>query len=299
MKDPSWFAAFTGGQVLQNEELKKHTTFKIGGPADVFIVPENIAALALAVRLCRENDVPYFLLGKGSNVLFGDKGFRGAVISTEKLCRYALLDGDRIEAEAGADLKDVCEFALANGLTGLEFACGIPGSVGGATFMNAGAYDGELKNIVASVTVLLPDNSHCEISQNDMDFGYRKSLVQREHHVALRTVFQLQKGSTDDIAAKMADLTEKREAKQPLETPSAGSTFKRPEGHFAGKLIMDAGLRGYSIGGARVSEKHCGFVVNKGDATAADVLTLIAHVRETVHAASGVWLEPEVRLIGE
>jgi len=292
-------AAFSGGQVLLHEDLKKHTTFRIGGPADWFVVPKNADALASAARICVEENMPYFLLGKGSNVLFGDKGFRGVVISTKMLCGYTLLAGNRIHAEVGAELKDVCAFAQTNGLSGLEFACGIPGSVGGAVFMNAGAYDGEIQNVVATVTVLRPDGSRCEISQDDMAFGYRQSLVQSEKSIALDVIFQLEASTQEGIAAKMADLQEKRESKQPLEMASAGSTFKRPEGHFAGKLIMDAGLRGHSIGGAQVSEKHCGFVINKGNATAADVLALIAHVQETVQRHSGVWLEPEVRLIGE
>ena len=296
---PNWLDAFEGGQVLLSEPLHMHTTFKIGGPADIFIVPADAAALAQAVRLCRENDMQFFLLGKGSNVLFSDKGFRGAVISTERLRRVEACCDGGVYAEAGAELKDVCDFALSLGLEGLEFACGIPGSVGGATFMNAGAYDGELRQVVESVTVLLPNGSQYDVSQSDMRFGYRQSRLQAEESIALATVFRLSPGDKAEIAAKMKDLTQKRTSKQPLEDASAGSTFKRPEGYFAGKLIMDAGLRGHRIGGAQVSEKHCGFVINAGGATAAEVLALIEHIRHTVHEQSGVWLEAEVRLIGE
>ena len=282
-----------------NEPLSAHTTFQIGGPADVYIEPNDADALAQSVCLCRENNVPYFLLGKGSNVLFGDNGFRGAVVSTARLFGCHVLEGQRIYAEAGAELKDVCDLALAHGLSGLEFACGIPGSVGGATFMNAGAYDGEIRNVVSYVAVLLPDGSRCEVSHVDMGFGYRKSILQKDGYTALATVFQLVPGDKAAIKAKMDELAEKRETKQPLAMASAGSTFKRPEGHFAGKLIMEAGLCGYAVGGAQVSELHCGFVVNTGGATAADVLALIEHIRETVHRKSGVWLKPEVCLIGE
>jgi len=298
MSLPNWLVGFRG-QVRTNEILAQHTTFCIGGAADWFLVPDDAEALAQVYNALVKEQVPTFVLGKGSNVLFGDKGFRGAVLSTEKLSAIRLLDGGRILAEAGAELKDVCAFALAHGLTGLEFACGIPGSVGGALYMNAGAYDGEMSSVVESVTVLRTDGSINEISRNDMRFGYRTSLVQCEGGTILAGTIKLQHGEQALIFTKMDDFNTRRAEKQPLTIPSAGSTFKRPEGHFAGKLIMDAGLRGFSIGGAQVSELHCGFVVNKGGATAVDVLALIAHIRQTVHSRFGVWLEPEVRLIGE
>ena len=298
MTAPDFLQAFDGA-VLPDEPLAKHTTFRVGGASDWFLVPNNADALVSAYLSCTEQGIPAFLLGMGSNVLFGDRGFRGVVLSTERLTSIRLHNDTQVYAEAGASLKDVCVFARDNGLSGLEFACGIPGSIGGAVYMNAGAYDGEMKNCVYAVSVLRADGSQIEISQCDMDFGYRTSLVQREGGIILGAVFQLERGDKDKIASKMSELDTSRAAKQPLELPSAGSTFKRPEGYFAGKLIMDAGLRGFSVGGARVSEKHCGFVVNTGNATAADILNLIEHVRQTVHAQFGVWLEPEIRLIGE
>jgi len=298
MCNPSWLVDFRG-QTLPNEPLSKHTSFRIGGSVDWFLVPDDAAEFMRIFDICITENIPVFVLGKGSNVLFGDKGFRGVVLSTDRLTAIHALSENRIYVESGAELKDVCAFAQSNSLTGLEFACGIPGSIGGAVYMNAGAYDGEMRNVVSCVSVLCEDGSRIEIAQDDMKFGYRTSCIQQEGGVILSATFQLEHCDKNEIAAKMADFDARRKEKQPLDMPSAGSTFKRPEGHFAGKLIMDAGLRGISIGGAQVSELHCGFVINKGGATAADVLALIEHVRQTVYAQSGVWLEPEVRLIGE
>jgi len=292
-------SAILGEPPKIGEEMKAHTTFQIGGKADFFAEPCDTDALVCAVRLCVETDTPYFILGEGSNVLFGDKGFRGAVLSTARLTRCAITADGFLLAECGAPLKDVCDFALAHSLTGLEFACGIPGSIGGAAFMNAGAYDGEMSRVIAYVTTLTPDGSVRQITAADMDFGYRQSVLQHEGYVALSIALCLQPGAQTAIQMRMRELTAQREEKQPLSMPSAGSTFKRPEGYFAGKLIMDAGLRGYRIGGAQVSEKHCGFVVNAGNATAADVLKLIKHVQDTVYHTSSVLLSPEVRLVGE
>ena len=284
-------------RVCLDEPMSKHTTFEVGGPADVFVVPADSKELATVLGACRRLDVPYFVLGKGSDLLVSDAGYRGVMISLEQLCGISA-EGEVLVCEAGAALVDVAERACELGLTGFEFACGIPGSVGGACFMNAGAYDGCMADVLESVDVLDPDGSRRTLGVDELDLGYRKSRVRNEGLVVLCARIRLATGDPIAIREKMDDLTRRREEKQPLEYGSAGSTFKRPEGYFAGKLIMDAGLKGYRVGNACVSKKHAGFVVNLGGANAADVRAVIAHVQEEVERQFGVRLEPEVRFLG-
>lgn len=287
------------GALLYNEPLRNHTTFRVGGEADAFLSVKNEEELKKALQLCREHNVPYFILGNGSNLLVSDTGFRGLVISIGKDLAQITLEGTRITAQAGALLSTVAQTAAKNGLTGMEFASGIPGSIGGAMVMNAGAYDGEMKMIVESVTILAEDGSIRAYSNEEMEFGYRTSRLKREKGIVLSVTVSLTEGDKTAIIEKMNDFAARRREKQPLEYPSAGSTFKRPEGMFAGKLIMDAGLRGYTVGGAQVSEKHCGFVINKDNASAEDIHTLIQNVQEKVREESGVTLEPEVIFVGD
>ena len=285
--------------VRLSEPMGEHTTFKVGGPADVFVEPQTTAQLICVLRACREAGTPYFLLGLGSDLLVGDKGFRGVMVACPAGLDGIEVSGSRITCQPGAAIAEVSRVAADHGLTGLEFACGIPGSVGGAVFMNAGAYDGCIADVLASATVLGPDGDVFDLPVSDLELGYRTSRVRTQGLVVLSATFALPAGDEAEIRAKMADLTERRESKQPLELPSAGSTFKRPEGHFAGKLITDAGLKGYQVGGAAVSTKHAGFVVNLGGATAADVRAVISHVQDEVERQFGVALEPEVRFVGE
>lgn len=280
-----------------NEPMSEHTTFGVGGPADVFVVPQSTQELVACVGACRKLQVPYFVLGKGSDLLVSDAGYRGVMIALDDL-RDIGQDGNVLVCEAGASLADVAERACELGLGGFEFACGIPGSVGGACFMNAGAYDGCMADVLESVDVLDTNDEVRTLGVEELDLGYRKSRVRTEGLVVLRARIALQPADASAVRAKMDDLTRRREEKQPLEYGSAGSTFKRPEGYFAGKLIMDSGLKGYRVGNACVSNKHAGFVVNLGDATAADVRAVIAHVQDEVERQFGVRLEPEVRFLG-
>ena len=285
--------------VLVNEPMASHTTFKIGGPADYFVMPETIEELAAVLKLCKEENMPYFILGNGSNLLVGDKGFRGVVIQLYKNFDGICLEGIKITAKAGAMLIRVAKEAGKAGLTGLEFASGIPGTVGGAMVMNAGAYGGEMKDVVTAVTVLTKEGEIKTLSGEEMNFRYRGSVVEDEGYIVLEAVMELKEGNLEEIQTRMEELSLQRRTKQPIEYPSAGSTFKRPEGYFAGKLIQDANLRGYQVGGAQVSEKHCGFVINAGGATAADVMQLMQDVSDKVEMQFGVALEPEVKRIGE
>ncbi len=285
--------------VMEQESMKKHTTFRIGGPADVFVVPDTVGKAAEVVRICKEQGVPYYILGNGSNLLVSDKGYRGVVVQIYKNLSAIEVEGDVVCAQAGAMLAAIAKRALASSLTGLEFASGIPGTLGGACVMNAGAYGGEMKDVLAEVTVLDENGNVRVVPAEELELGYRSSALSKNGWTALSARMQLARGDYEVIHARMEELKEKRTTKQPLDMPSAGSTFKRPEGYFAGKLIMDAGLRGFSVGGAQVSEKHCGFVVNAGDATAADVRGLIAEVVRRVKENSGVTLEPEVKMLGE
>lgn len=288
------------GNVFTSEDMSRHTSFKVGGCADVFVTAKNTEEAADIVRLLLAENIPYTVIGNGSNLLVTDNGYRGCIVCMGRGCDDITVDGTMITAGAGALLSKVANAAYENSLTGLEFASGIPGSVGGAIVMNAGAYGGEMKDVTVSVTMLDADSGEVVTLPADrMRFGYRTSIVKEHAYIVLEAKFNLTAGNRDEIKSCMDDLAQKRRSKQPLEFPSAGSTFKRPEGHFAGKLIEDAGLKGFSVGGAQVSEKHCGFVVNKGGATAGDVLELIDTVKQKVHEQSGVWLEPEVVILGE
>ncbi|WP_456111511.1 UDP-N-acetylmuramate dehydrogenase [Roseburia inulinivorans] len=287
-----------GSGIFMEEPMKKHTTFRVGGPADVLVQPDE-TALAAILALCRQYHVPYSFIGNGSNLLVGDKGIRGVVIEMTDPMGNIEVDGTKITAQAGAMLSKIANTAASNGLGGMEFAAGIPGSVGGAVVMNAGAYGGEMKDIIEKVYVLDENGAQLELDRDALDFGYRHSCILKKKYIVTKVVLELVPRDEAEIRSEMKELNEKRAEKQPLQYPSAGSTFKRPEGYFAGKLIMDAGLRGYQVGGAQVSEKHCGFVINKGDATAADICQLMRDVSDKVQAQFGVVLEPEVKMIGE
>lgn len=286
-------------RVLVNEPMAGHTTFRIGGPADYFIEAADAEEIRGAIDVCREEGLPWFVLGRGSNLLVGDRGFRGVVLSVYRAFQGIEIDHETVRVKAGTLLTTLTGKLLEEALTGMEFASGIPGTVGGAVMMNAGAYGGEMKDIVREVTVLTPEGEIRCLSAEEMKFGYRTSVVKEKEYIVLSAVLKLKKGNPEEIRAKMQELKAKRIEKQPLEYPSAGSTFKRPEGYFAGKLIMDAGLAGKRVGGAQVSEKHCGFVVNTKDATAADVRALMGQIQKTVEEKYGVRLEPEVRFLGE
>lgn len=284
--------------VLVNEPMSEHTTFKIGGPADLYVMPEDIDEVREVVALCRERDLPFFVMGCGSDLLVADAGYRGVVICLADGLTGVDVEDELVTCQAGVSLKEAAEMAYELSLTGLEFACGIPGSVGGACFMNAGAYGGAIADVLESVRVITPDGSIETIGVDDLALGYRTSRIRTDGLVVLSADFALHKGDQEQIRATMDDLTARRQEIQPLELPSAGSTFKRPEGYFAGKLIMDASLQGYQVGGAAVSTKHAGFVVNLGGATAADVHAVIEHVQDEVQRQFGVRLEPEVRFLG-
>lgn len=287
-----------GSRIFMEEPMKKHTTFRVGGPADVLVQPDE-TALAAVLGLCRQYHVSYSFIGNGSNLLVGDKGIRGVVIEMTEPMGNIEVHGTRITAQAGAMLSKIANTAASNGLGGMEFAAGIPGSVGGAVVMNAGAYGGEMKDIIERVYVLDENGAQLELDRDALDLGYRHSCIPEKKYIVTKVVLELVPRDEAEIRSEMKELNEKRAEKQPLQYPSAGSTFKRPEGYFAGKLIMDAGLRGYQVGGAQVSEKHCGFVINKGDATAADICQLMRDVSDKVQAQFGVVLEPEVKMIGE
>lgn len=286
-------------RVLVDEPMKKHTTFRVGGNADYFVMPQNAEEVKNIVALCKEADMPYYILGNGSNLLVGDKGYRGVIIQIYKEMNRIQIEGDRVKAQAGALLSRVGTATLEAELTGFEFAAGIPGTVGGAVVMNAGAYGGEMKDIIVNATVLTQDGDIITINKEDLELGYRTSVIAKKGYVVLEAEYQLQKGDKEAIRARMDELKVQRVTKQPLEYPSAGSTFKRPEGYFAGKLIQDAGLRGFQVGGAEVSEKHCGFVINKDQATAADIRELMRQVSDKVMQEFGVKLEPEVKTLGD
>ena len=283
--------------VLVAEPMSRHTTFEVGGPADLFVTPEDPDEVRDVLCAVREAGAPLFVLGRGSDLLVSDAGFRGVVVSLTEGLVGVSVDGTQMTCQAGVDLREASEMACELGLTGLEFACGIPGSVGGACFMNAGAYGGCVADVLSCLRVLTPAGDVRDLGADELDMGYRRSRVATEGLVVLSATFALARGDGGKIRATMDDLMERRRSKQPLELPSAGSTFKRPEGHFAGKLISDAGLRGWRSGGAAVSEKHAGFVVNLGGATAADVHAVIEHVQAEVERQFGVRLEPEVRFL--
>lgn len=285
--------------VIENEDMSRHTTFKTGGPASLFISPADISQLEKVVEVLRRISEDFFILGNGSNILVSDKGFDGAVISLKSFSDIELKGDNTVIAGAGTLNSAIASFARDNSLKGFEFAAGIPGTIGGAMIMNAGAYDGEMKQVTRAVTVLSPKGEVMVLDNSTMEFGYRTSAIKGRGYIVLSVELSFEKGDKQAISDKMAELAARRRDKQPLEFPSAGSTFKRPEGYFAGKLIEDAGLRGYSVGGAAVSDKHCGFVINKGGATSSDIYRLIQEVKEKVLEASGVELEPEVIMLGK
>ena len=286
-------------EILLDEPMSRHTTFRIGGPADVFVSPRDEKQTAEVLGAVRRSGLPFFILGNGSNLLVSDSGFRGVVIRIYRNMSDINVNGEEICAGAGALLSAIAAAARSAELTGFEFASGSPGTLGGAVVMNAGAYGGEMKDVLACARVLTPQGEIKTLALPELKLGYRTSIIKEEDLVVLSAVMRFEKGDAAAIRDKMQDLQQRRVTKQPLEFPSAGSTFKRPEGYFAGKLIEDAGLRGFAVGGAKVSDKHCGFVINADHATADDVMRLIQQVKGRVYESSGVRLEPEVRFLGD
>lgn len=291
-------ACLSAEKVKTGELMEKHTTFRIGGPADFFVLPENVQEVQNVIGFLKEKGQPYYILGNGSNLLVSDKGYRGTIVCLSRMNGIEEKDG-AIFAQAGALMSKIAAKALENSMAGFEFASGIPGSVGGAVVMNAGAYGGEMKDVIEEVTVLNEENEIVTMRNEELEFGYRTSVVMKRGYTVLSVKIRLEKGEKEKIKALMDELKERRTSKQPLEYPSAGSTFKRPEGYFAGKLIQDSGLSGFRVGGARISEKHSGFVINGGDATAEDVNSLMQQVSDKVYEKFGVRLEPEVKRLGE
>lgn len=284
---------------IEYEPMKNHTTFRIGGPARLFVTPEDAVMLRDVLGFCRDNNIETFILGNGSNLLVSDKGFDGVVIQIYKNFNSVNIFTNRVSVGAGTLLSEVSAQAYKHSLKGFEFASGIPGTIGGAVIMNAGAYGGEMRDVVTEVVVITKENEVRTLHKSEFDFGYRRSAMMDNGDLILSVGLELQYGNKEEIKALRDELNQKRASKQPLQYPSAGSTFKRPEGNFAGKLIMEAGFRGYSVGGAQVSEKHCGFVINTGNATAADVIELTKRIKEKVYAENNIMLELEVKLLGD
>ena len=285
--------------ILRDEPMCRHTTFRVGGPADYFVTPQSVEEIRGILAVCRKENVPYYIVGNGSNLLVSDKGYQGVVVQLYRNFGQIKVEDGRIHAQAGALLSGIAAAAREASLTGFEFAGGIPGTLGGAVVMNAGAYGGEMKDVLKEVTVLTPEGGVLTLQADELHMGYRTSVIKEAGYIVLEAVISLEKGDQEEIRSRMQELAGMRTSKQPLSYPSAGSTFKRPEGYFAGKLIMDSGLRGYQVGGAQVSEKHCGFVINTGNATAEDVKNLMSDVQRIVMEKFGVKLEPEVKLLGE
>ena len=286
-------------QIKPEEPMKNHVTFRVGGPADFFVTPKNYEELSGVVKCCAKYEMSCYIMGNGSNLLVSDQGYRGVVIQLFRQLNDIQCEGNVIRAQAGALLSAVANRALEEKLTGFEFAAGIPGTLGGACVMNAGAYGGEMKDVLKSVTVLTREGERITLQKNELELGYRTSIIAKKDYIVLEAEIELEVGDAEEIKAVMDDLKERRTTKQPLEYPSAGSTFKRPEGYFAGKLIQESGLQGFQVGGAQVSEKHCGFVINKDQATAADIAELIRQVQDRVEEKFGVRLETEVKRLGE
>lgn len=286
-------------QIKLEEPMKNHVTFRVGGPADFFVTPKNYEELSWVLKCCAKYEMPCYIMGNGSNLLVSDQGYRGVVIQLFRQLNDIQGEGNVIRAQAGALLSAVANRALEEKLTGFEFAAGIPGTLGGACVMNAGAYGGEMKDVLKSVTVLTREGERITLQKNELELGYRTSIIAKKNYIVLEAEIELEAGDAEEIKAVMDDLKERRTTKQPLEYPSAGSTFKRPEGYFAGKLIQESGLQGFQVGGAQVSEKHCGFVINKDQATAADIAELIRQVQDRVEEKFGVRLETEVKRLGE
>lgn len=285
------------GNILYNEPMSRHTTFRTGGPVSVFVEPFGEEELISLLKECNKHNIKFYIIGNGSNILVPDEGIDGMIIKINKGFDEIRVKDNIVKAQAGALLSKIAAYALNEALTGFEFAAGIPGSLGGAITMNAGAYGGEMKNVVKSVRIMDYNGNIYNKSTEEMDFSYRHSIISNNDYIVLEADFLLEKGNKDQIRETMNDLAYKRRTKQPLEYPSAGSTFKRPEGYFAGKLIMDAGFSGYCVGDAQVSQKHCGFIINKGKATTTDILRLIEEVKKGVYDKFGVMLEPEVMLL--
>lgn len=299
-KEIALFAENIGAQVIYDAPMKKYTSFKCGGNASVLIIPDSVDSLNKIIEFSYSKNVKPFIIGNGSNLLVTDKGINGVVIKIgSQLSKIELIDDTTIYCEAGASLKSLCMFALENSLSGLEFAYGIPGTLGGAVYMNAGAYGGEMKDVLYSVNHIDDNGKTGTLQKENLQLGYRHSAYTKNGFVITSAVMKLTKADKKDIKEAMDDKLQRRKDKQPLEYPSAGSTFKRPEGYFAGALIQDCGLKGYTVGGAQVSEKHAGFVINKGEATATDVITLIGDVQRIVYEKHGVMLETEVKIVGE
>lgn len=288
-----------GERVLFREPMNEHTTFRVGGEARCMVLVQSEEELARLICYFQQIEQEFFILGNGSNLLVGDKGYQGIIVKFGERMEQVRVDGIRVSAKAGALLSKVAAAAKEHCLTGMEFAAGIPGSIGGGIVMNAGAYGGEMKQIVKEVRVMDRNGEIMTLDNETMEFGYRTSIIKNRPFIVLEVVLELSEGKREDIAAKTEELAQLRRSRQPLEYPSAGSTFKRPEGHYAGKLIMEAGMRGYRIGGAQVSNKHCGFVVNMGNATAADIREVIEEVQEKVKERFGVSLEPEIVFLGD
>jgi UDP-N-acetylmuramate dehydrogenase len=287
------------GNIKIDEPMKMHTSFRVGGSADILVTPVSVSQLSEILKLCKRENVPILFMGNGTNLIVSDNGIRGVVIKIYDNINGCSVENDTIRAYGGILLSKLSSVALENGLTGLEFASGIPGTLGGAVAMNAGAYGGEMKDVVFETEYMDNDGELKVLRNEEHEFGYRTSFIQKQSGMVIRSVLKLRKGNKDDIKALMRDLTKRRQEKQPLDMPSAGSIFKRPEGYFAGKLIEDSGLRGYQIGGAQVSSKHCGFIVNTGNATARDIINLIKHVQATVKMKFGVEMQTEVKIVGE
>lgn len=285
--------------ILMDEPMKNHTSFKIGGPADLLLLPQNLEEIQKVIEICKIEEIPYFVMGNGSNLLVRDKGMRCVVIKIADNFNDVFIEGTSVVAKAGILLSTLSKKVLKKSLKGLEFASGIPGTLGGAITMNAGAYDGEMKDVVKGCKVLDEKGNVIELSLEELELGYRTSIIQKKGYIVLEVNLELEEGNYDEIKKNIDEFTKRRTTKQPLHLPSAGSTFKRPPGYFAGKLIQDASLKGAKIGGAQVSELHSGFIVNVGNATAEDVLNLIGYIQKTVLEKFGVELHPEVRIVGE
>ena len=290
---------FTAEKLIFGAPMSEYTSFKVGGPADLMVLPANPEEAKKAVLLCKANSFPYFIMGNGSNLVVKDSGVRGVIISLSKnFEKVELLDGLTLRADAGITLAKLAGFAAEHELSGLEFASGIPGTLGGAVYMNAGAYGGEMKDLIETVRIINEDGNEFAMDNSELAFDYRSSIFQKSSYIITSCRLKLRKGSREQIKAAMLELNARRKEKQPLELPSGGSTFKRPGGYYAAKLIEDAGLKGFTIGGAKVSEKHAGFIVNYNNAAAGDIIALMEHVKSEVYSAFGILLVPEVEIIG-
>ena len=286
-------------RLLFKEEMKNHTTFKIGGPVDIMVLPQDEEDVATVVSFCRQRDIPLFIFGVGSNLLVRDRGIRGVAMKLGENLDEVEVNGDQIQAQAGVKISALARIAAFHSLSGLEFAEGIPGSLGGALVMNAGAYDGEMQGIVTATRAIGPDGSIKTFKNEEMQFGYRRSIFQSNGYIIIYATLKLATGNRNEIEQRMLEFARRREEKQPLDKPSAGSTFRRPPGFYVGPMLEELGLKGYQIGDAQVSSKHAGFIINNGNATARDVLELIAYIQQKAKERFGVDLQPEIRVVGQ